>query len=255
MNLQLETKIAEQYHSNSQKIRVMTERWVHKTLFCPYCGNTNISRFGNNMPVADFFCSRCSEEYELKSMHNPLKNKVNDGAYDTMITRILSINNPNFFFMYYGKNDLRVKDFMMVPKHFLVPEIIERRKPLSDTAKRAGWVGCNILLNQIPMEGRIYIVKDEIEQPIADIVAKVKKYNFIRQYKLEARGWIMDILNCVNSIEERNFTLQQMYQFEEILAVKHPQNYHVKAKIRQQLQILRDNGIIEFCGRGHYKKI
>ena len=46
-----------------------------------------------------------------------------------------------------------------------------------------------------------------------------------------------------------------MYRFEEMLAIKHPDNHHVKDKIRQQLQMLRDNGIIEFIGRGHYRKI
>lgn len=200
MNLQLEAKIAEQYHSNTQKIRIMTENWVYKNLFCPYCGNINICQFDNNRPVADFYCSHCHEEYELKSKHDSFQNKVNDGAYNTMIKRILSVNNPNFFFMHYGKNDLKVKNFFMVPKYFFIPDIIEKRKPLSDTAKRAGWVGCNILLRQIPKEGRIYIVKNEMEQPIDEVIAKVKKINFMRQYRLDARGWIMDILNCVKTV-------------------------------------------------------
>ena len=39
MNLQMDLKIAEQYSSNSQKVRVITENWVNKNLFCPYCGN------------------------------------------------------------------------------------------------------------------------------------------------------------------------------------------------------------------------
>ena len=39
-----------------------------------------------------------------------------------------------------------------------------------------------------------------------------------------------------------------------MLAGKHPDNHHIKDKIRQQLQMLRDNGIIEFIGRGHYRK-
>lgn len=58
------------------------------------------------------------------------------------------------------------------------------------------------------------------------------------------------MLNCVNMIENKNFTLEQMYRFEEFLAGKHPDNHHIKEKIRQQLQMLRDNGIIEFIGRG-----
>ena len=184
-----------------------------------------------------------------------LSNKVNDGAYATMIERIEAINNPNFFFMHYNKKDLRVKNFIMVPKHFFSTEIVEKRKPLSENAKRAGWVGCNIVLKQIPEEGRIYIVKDEMEQSVEAILAKVQKTNFICEYKLDARGWVLDILNCINKIESRDFTLEQMYQFVPMLEIKHPENRHVRDKIRQQLQILRDKGIIEFKGRGRYKKI
>jgi type II restriction enzyme len=255
MNMQMDHKIAEQYSSNSQKIRVITENWVNQNLFCPHCGNMHLSHFENNRPVADFYCPHCIEEYELKSKSGSISNKVNDGAYATMIERIESINNPNFFFMHYNKTDLRVKNFIMVPKHFFSIEIIEQRKPLAETARRSGWMGCNIVLRQIPEEGRIYIIKDEVEQSIDTIISKVKRTDFISQYKLDARGWILDILNCINKIESKDFTLNQVYQFEEMLATKHPENHHVKDKIRQQLQVLRDKGIIEFNGRGHYRKI
>lgn len=197
----------------------------------------------------------CIEEYELKSKKGSITNKVNDGAYATMVERVESVHNPNFFFMHYDKSDLKVKNLIMVPKHFFSTEIIEKRKPLAETARRAGWVGCNIILNQIPDEGRIFIVKNEIQQSMEAVISKVKRTNFISQYKLDSRGWILDILNCVNKIESRNFTLEQVYQFEKQLAAKHPENNHVKDKIRQQLQMLRDKGIIEFNGRGHYRKI
>ncbi len=64
----------------------------------------------------------------------------------------------------------------------------------------------------------------------------------------------MDVLNCVNKIEGRDFNLEQMCKFEDALAKKYPNNNHIKDKIRQQLQILRDKGIIEFRGRGSYRK-
>ena len=255
MNLQMDYRIAEQYNSNSQKIRVITEKWVNDNLYCPYCGNQYISHFENNRPVADFYCPHCAEEYELKSKNGSINNKINDGAYETMIERIKSINNPNFFFMQYNKIDMKVKNFLMVPKHFFSTEIIEKRKPLADTARRAGWIGCNIILKDIPNEGRIFIVKDEIEQPVEMVIEKIKRTEFISQYQLNARGWILDVLNCVNMIEGREFTLEQMYQFETMLAIKHPDNHHVKDKIRQQLQVLRDKGIIEFVGRGRYRII
>lgn len=255
MNLTMDDKVAENYKSNSQKIRVITEQWVSNNLFCPYCGKEKIAHFENNRPVADFYCPDCAEEYELKSKNGTIENKVNDGAYDTMIKRIESINNPNFFFMNYNKQDLHVKNFLMVPKYFFSPEIIEKRKPLSDMARRSGWVGCNIVLKQIPQEGRIFIVKNEIEIPQKEIISKVKRTDFIKQYKLDARGWVLDVLNCVNQIEGRDFTLEQMYKFEDVLSKKHPDNNHIKDKIRQKLQILRDKGILEFRGGGHYRKI
>ncbi|MCI9138110.1 MAG: hypothetical protein HFH48_11245 [Lachnospiraceae bacterium] len=45
-----------------------------------------------------------------------------------------------------------------------------------------------------------------------------------------------------------------MYLYIEILQEKHKNNHNIEAKIRQQLQILRDKGFIEFLGRGHYRK-
>ncbi len=66
-----------------------------------------------------------------------------------MIKRLQSVNNPNLFFLNYDEK-LFIKNFVIIPKHFFVPEIIEQRKPLPETAKRAGWIGCNILFSKIP---------------------------------------------------------------------------------------------------------
>ena len=46
-----------------------------------------------------------------------------------------------------------------------------------------------------------------------------------------------------------------MYSFEKYLKEKYPNNNFIKDKIRQQLQFLRDKGLIEFKSRGTYKKI
>ena len=64
----------------------------------------------------------------------------------------------------------------------------------------------------------------------------------------------MDTLHFVERLGSE-FTLSQMYAFANKLQLKHPQNNHIKDKIRQQLQFLRDKGIIEFKGRGNYRKI
>jgi type II restriction enzyme len=38
-----------------------------------------------------------------------------------------------------------------------------------------------------------------------------------------------------------------------VLKAKHPANNNIKAKIRQQLQFLRDKDLLEFIGDGRYK--
>jgi type II restriction enzyme len=97
MQLKLTSEVVNNYSSTSQQIRVMTESWVDKSVFCPNCGST-LNRFGNNSPVADFYCKKCAEEYELKSKNGEIGKKIVDGAYSTMIERLKSDNNPNFFF-------------------------------------------------------------------------------------------------------------------------------------------------------------
>jgi type II restriction enzyme len=40
----------------------------------------------------------------------------------------------------------------------------------------------------------------------------------------------------------------------EAYTKKYPNNNNIQAKIRQQLQILRDKGYLKFTGRGKYEK-
>jgi type II restriction enzyme len=59
---------------------------------------------------------------------------------------------------------------------------------------------------------------------------------------------------CVEEIKKQSFTLNELYAFENELKTKYPNNKHIKDKIRQQLQLLRDKGLINFNGRGSYAK-
>jgi type II restriction enzyme len=255
MVLELERDICSKYTSASQSARALTEGWVRKNMFCPRCGNGEIYKFENNQPVADFFCPVCDNEFELKSKNGSFSTKVPDGAYETMISRITSNENPDFFFLSYSKTDLIVNNFSIIPKHFFTPAIIERRAPLSARAKRAGWVGCNILFKDIPFQGRIDIVKDSVCVDRHIVVEQTNRSENLLIKDISSRGWLMDILHCVNQIRTQDFNLQQFYQFESILALKHPDNHNIKAKIRQQLQFLRDKGYIEFRGNGKYRKV
>lgn len=254
MELKFDTTAIEGYCSASQVARILTEKWVLDNMFCPRCGRPHLNHFENNRPVADFYCPDCMSEYELKSKNGAFGHKVVDGAYDTMIRRIIKNETPDFFFMNYSKNTLSVTDFLLVPKHFFVPEIIEKRPPLADTARRAGWVGCNILIDQIPRQGRIQIISNGNVKESDEIVKEVNGSNRLMVRDINARGWLFDMVNCINQIKEDLFSLVDVYAFEGLLAQKHPQNHNIRAKIRQQLQFLRDQGFIEFLGNGKYRK-
>lgn len=255
MFLQMDASLAEKYKSAPQKVRVMTEAWVGSNLFCPRCGNSNIQPFEHNRPVADFFCPRCSNQFELKSKNGTRLETVTDGAYSTMIERITDLDNPDFFFMSYLKENWEIRNLFFVPKHFFTPEIIEKRKPLAYTAKRAGWTGCNIRLDRIPAKGKISIINNGV--PILKNIVMQEAIIADRLVvdNISARGWLFDILRCVEKMPSAAFKLSEIYGFENELAAKYPGNNNVRAKIRQQLQILRDRGIIEFVRPGEYRKI
>lgn len=255
MNLKLTHPNLNKYSSNSQRIRVLTEHWVNNNMYCPNCSNPVLNEFPNNKPVADFFCSNCLEEYELKSKNGKIGKKVLDGSYSSMITRINSTNNPNFFFLSYNNSSMEIENFILIPKHFFIPTIIEQRKPLAQNARRAGWVGCNINISAIPKLGKIFIVQNSCVQKQSDVAKMWERSLFLRKSTIESKGWLLEILNCIDLINQNEFDLKDVYKFEPYLKKKFPNNSFIKAKIRQQLQLLRDRGIIHFKGNGKYNKI
>ena len=60
-------------------------------------------------------------------------------------------------------------------------------------------------------------------------------------------------MKCVELIGKPEFELSDVYAFENRLSQLYPNNRHVKQKIRQQLQVLRDHGYLEFVSRGYYR--
>ena len=83
---------------------------------------------------------------------------------------------------------------------------------------------------------------DVIETPIEPILSSLA-------------GWKLEVFKCANSIPKQIFTLNEINKFEKYFKKIYPTNLHISDKIRQQLQYLRDLGLIEFLGSGKYKKL
>lgn len=71
---------------------------------------------------------------------------------------------------------------------------------------------------------------------------------------LNGWGWLLDTMRCIERMGKETFTLRELYAFVPELKVQHPENNNIEAKLRQQLQLLRDAGLIEFTPqRGVYQ--
>lgn len=75
-----------------------------------------------------------------------------------------------------------------------------------------------------------------------------------QQIKCELSGWALDVFECVKRIPSKDFSMDDIYAFENELQQSHPNNHNIKAKIRQQLQVLCDKGLIQRIENGHYMK-
>jgi hypothetical protein len=242
------------YDSGSQQARVWTERWVADWMFCANCGAPRLSQLPANSPVADFVCPVCADQFEVKSKKGATFGKsVPDGAYDAKIARLSSSTNPHLLLLNYDLAAREVRNVCIVPKHFFVPDIIQERPMLKPPARKAGWRGSNILIGRVPDAGRIFVLRNGVAEPKDDVLARWKSTLFLRRTSVEARGWLLEVMKAVDRIGRAEFTLDDVYAFERHLSEVYPGNNNVRPKIRQQLQVLRDNHYLEFLGGGRYR--
>lgn len=68
-------------------------------------------------------------------------------------------------------------------------------------------------------------------------------------------GWKLAVFKQINKIDKFIFELNDVYQYKAYFQSIYPENQNIEAKIRQQLQNLRDLGLIKFLGKGRYMKL
>jgi type II restriction enzyme len=253
MNLSMTGELAAAYKSGAQQTRVVTEAWGENNLFCPNCVSPNLNRLRNNAQASDYSCPICGFWYQLKGQRTRLGKTVSDGAYAAMIGAIRKDETPNFYFLHYDVATWSIRNLLLVPCFAFPASAIIKRKPLSPTARRAGWVGCNIALHQIPADARIPVVKETVVISAVEVRERFKRVKPLAEIKVEQRGWTLDVLNAIRRLGKTEFTTNDAYSFARELEGLHPDNRHVKDKIRQQLQVLRNLGLLLHLERGIWR--
>jgi type II restriction enzyme len=253
MNLLMPGDLAHSYKSPSQQTRVVSEAWGEENLFCPCCDSNSLTRSAPNKEAIDYVCPRCDGPFQLKSRATSFAAKIVDAAYEAMKRAIVNGRTPNLLALHYDRAQWHVMDLIVVPRFAYSLSVIEKRRPLGPNARRAGFVGCNILLANIPPDARIPVVQDGV---VCDPDAVREQYARLRpleKVRHEARGWTLDVLNVVRGLGRAEFSLTDVYASAAHLARLHPANRYIEPKIRQQLQVLRDMGFVTFLGAGSYR--
>jgi type II restriction enzyme len=251
MDLRMDQRCALGYKSASQITRKITEAWAGTNLFCVAYESPSLIPEAANAEAVDFKCAACNAVYQLKALKSWSEQRVPDAGYNAMMRALRSDSIPNLLVMQYTP-DWVVNNLLLIPSFFFSPAAIQKRKPLSPNARRAGWVGCNILLSKIANDGKIRIVTQGT--PLTPDIVRMR-YDQVRplsQVATNTRGWMLDVLRIIREIGRTRFTLSDVYAFECTLSDIYPRNKNVRPKIRQQLQVLRDLGYIRFEGQGQY---
>ncbi|MGA3268403.1 MAG: DpnI domain-containing protein [Verrucomicrobiota bacterium] len=282
-------ELAAAYHSGAQRARVVTESWGEQNFYCPNCNSPKLNRLRQNTKASDFRCPDCQFWFQLKGQKSAIGASITDGAYRAMMEAIRHDEMPSFYFMHYDLATWSVRNLLLVPHFAFPPSAIIKRKPLSPTARRAGWVGCNFDLSRVPVEARISVVAESAILPATEVREQFRRVKPLQDIAVTQRGWTLDVLTAVrrlvesrrrglpghscsakagdetpfegSEVEQRlltssptnEFATADVYAFARELEKLHPDNRHVRDKIRQQLQVLRDAGLLLHVERGVWK--
>lgn len=255
MELGLDLSLAAGYKSGSQIARIVSEDWVSRELPCISCGAGSLGHAAANSPALDFECPDCSAGFELKSKRTAFGSRLVNGEYGTLVSRLSSDSAPNFLLMRYDLSLARVEDLSAIHSGLLTPLAINPRPPLPPTARRAGWVGSVIDLSRLPDGALVPIVRGGIPRSFEAVRRDWRSYRDITALTPSLRGWVSDVLSCVQLLPTAVFSLGDVYRFEQDLRRSHPANQHVRPKIRQQLQVLVSMGYLRRLSPGLYRRL
>ncbi len=246
MNLKL-SKPKNIFKSKSQQARFVTERWAAANLYCPQCGSY-LSPLPNNTPVIDLQCKICNLQFQLKSKTQAFGKSVPGGDYHHMVQSVQMRQHPSFFLLQWDANDYLVTNVQLIHKDCIEEDCIVRRQKIA-----SGFEGFNLDLKLVLRSGRIPIVYEGREIEKDTVLSQWKAITKIIPSMSSLNGWQKEVMRFIDSLGNEFYASD----FEDqclIWEAKYPNNNHIAAKVRQQLQMLRNKGLIQFDGKGKYRR-
>ena len=107
----------------------------------------------------------------------------------------------------------------------------------------------------MPQAARVAIITEGYPRPIREVRQDWRKWDFLKARDVSTRTWSNEILKRIEGLGRDEFELDDIYAFEADLTRLFPRNRFIRPKIRQQLQVLRDRGFLEFREKGRYRCI
>ena len=120
------------------------EVFIAKHMPCLKCKrHKTLKQLPNNFKCADLICDFCSHTSQVKTFQ-----KVTEGLPDTVLgaawgPQIERMNSGIYHALWFVRVDTkdRVQEVWLLPSELQTQDLFQPRRPLSDTAKRAGWQG------------------------------------------------------------------------------------------------------------------
>ncbi len=252
MQLKCDLSIASAYTSAAQRARVISESWFAQNGYCLACDEEVLTRSKPNTQATDFSCESCGHLYELKTFLRRPRRSLVDGAYASLISRINAHSAPTLCLLE-RDSQWSIRSLTAIHSSFLIPWVVEKRPPLNQKARRAGWIGCNLRLDRIPPDGEILLIDGGSVVPKTDVRRRFQRFLPLVALPVGQRGWAALTLRVVRGLRKGEFSLSEVYAREAEFTGVYPQNRHIREKIRQQLQLLRELGIVHFRGHGQYE--
>ena len=151
------------------------EYYIKNNIKCVKCNDKNYEKCKTNEQSKDLICISCNQKYQIKAKYttqkqvNNIKNKNTfktiGGEYSTTLKNINE--QIDYLIILYEKQSYKIINILYINYENINSNCIIPRKPLSITAKRAGWQGCNILFHNIQF---VFERKENVNE-----IAKIKK--------------------------------------------------------------------------------